>query len=114
MENSLGEKFKNHSLNIKQILALKGLPMFTKPKQATTTHDKEVFPKSLFWVSFVTMNIHSNLKKNYSTIMIRKNKSYQMPKLRKAPVQTHRQNQVLHGCKMKSLPTLSFKNYIIL
>lgn len=55
--------------------------MFTKPKQATTTHDKEVFPKSLFWVSFVTMNIHSNLKKNYSTIMIRKNKSYQMPKL---------------------------------
>ena len=61
-ENTLGEKLKNLSPNIKQILALKGLPMFTKIKQSVSTHDKEISSKSLFWVSLITMNIHSNLK----------------------------------------------------
>lgn len=37
--------------------------MFTKTKQAVTKHAKELSFKSLFWVSFITRNIHSNLKK---------------------------------------------------
>lgn len=55
-----------------------------------TTHDKEISPKYLFWVSFITMNIHSSLKKNISTIMVKKTKSYQMPNLREVPVQTYK------------------------
>lgn len=64
--------------------------MFTKTKQAMTTHDKEISSKYLFCVTFITMNIHSSLKKNYSTIMVRKTKSYQMPNLREVPVQTYK------------------------
>lgn len=70
VKNNLGDKLKNLSPNIKRILASKSFSMFTKTKQAVTTHDQEVFSKSLFWVSFISLNIHTNLKKNYSTIMI--------------------------------------------
>lgn len=73
VENTFGYKIKNLSPKVKQILALKGLPMFTQTKQAVTIHDKEIPSKSLFWVSFITRNIHSSLKKNYITFMIIKN-----------------------------------------